>query len=136
MDTTCRARFTISIEVPLTDTRPVFVDGTTDCSNRYRIALAADIQTNPDQFARIVQALRNEWATADADGEPLVGLLIAGDVTESSRDEEFEQVQDILTGLPFPVALTPGNHDIYRPARPHFTRNFGPGNFAFSICHT
>jgi len=67
-------------------------------------------------------------------GAPLVGLLVVGDLTESSRDDEFETIGEILAHAPIPVALTPGNHDIYRPSRPHFNRSFGPGNHSFDVC--
>jgi len=124
------------IVVPLPDTEAVFVHGTLDCPTRYTIAVAADIQTNPEQFTRIVEALQQEATRASESGEPLVGLIIPGDVTEASRDEEFDQITEILGRLPFPVAVTPGNHDIYRPTRPHYTLNFGPGNHAFTVCRT
>lgn len=129
-------RTTRSLEIALADAEPVFIEGTRACPWRYRIAVASDVQTNPEQFARIVDALQQEWATADVAGEPLVGLIMPGDLSESSRDEEFAQLHEILAGLPIPVAVTAGNHDIFRPARPHFTRNFGPGTHSFSVCRT
>lgn len=127
---------TRTLDVSLTSDQPVFVDATLDCPPRYRIAVVSDIQTNPDQFRRITEVMREEWRTSTDAGEPLVGLVIPGDVTEASRDEEFQIVAEILSGLPFAVAVTPGNHDIFRPNRPHFTRNFGPGNHAFTVCRT
>lgn len=125
-----------TVTVPLPNTEPVFIEGELACPSRFRLVLAADIQTNPDQFARIVEAMRAEWAESLDTDEPLVGLLIPGDITEASRDEEFARIHEILAALPFPVAMTPGNHDIYRPNRPHFTGNFGPGNHAFTVCRT
>ncbi|MEM6996335.1 MAG: metallophosphoesterase [Myxococcota bacterium] len=133
---TAAGQTTRTLEVALPDADPVFIEGTRSCPDRYRIAVMSDIQTNPDQFKRIVEVLRDEWDDANLTGQPLVGLVVPGDVTESSRDEEFALVHEILRGLPFPVAVTPGNHDIFRPGRPHFTRNFGPGNHTFSVCRT
>ncbi|MBL4687099.1 MAG: metallophosphoesterase [Nannocystaceae bacterium] len=124
-----------TIEVPLSD-EPTFVEGILPCPSTYRLAVVSDIQTNPDQFRRIVQALGEEWRSEAAASEPLVGLVIPGDITDASRDEEFAQIHEILAGLPFPTAVTPGNHDIYRPDRPYFTRNFGPGNHEFTVCQT
>lgn len=109
-----------------------WIRGERPCPTRYRLAVTADIQTNPGQFERIVQRLQEE-ADGDADA-PVVGLVVAGDVTEASRDEEFATIDQILNRLPFPVAVTAGNHDIYRPNRPHFNRTFGPGNYAVDIC--
>lgn len=123
-----------TIEVDLADEQARFVRGEVPCPARYRLAITADIQTNPTQFQRIVERLGEE-ARASADrGEPLMGLLIAGDISESTRKEEMELVLEILGRLPVPTAVTAGNHDIYRPSRPSFNTSFGPGNHAFRIC--
>jgi len=112
----------------------VWIRGHRPCPDRFRIAVTADIQTNPNQFARIVERLGQEAVDAEAAGEPLVALLIAGDLAESSRQDEYDALHLILAGLPVPVAVTVGNHDIYRPLRPEFTRSFGPGNYDFRVC--
>jgi len=97
--------------------------------------VTADIQTNPDQFERIVDRLQRDAENGQqGDVPPLVGLVIAGDLTESSRDDEFEAIDQILGRLPVPVAVTAGNHDIFRPTRPHYNRTFGPGNYAVDVC--
>lgn len=122
------------LEVEIADDRVVWIRGERPCPERYRVAVLGDIQTNPWQFERIVEHLAQEAATADAAGTPLVGLLIAGDLSENSRDDEFATLLDILSELPFPTAVTAGNHDIFRPLHPTFNRRFGPGNHAFDVC--
>lgn len=124
---------TRTLQVPLAAGQIQWIRGWRECPTRYRLAVVGDIQTNPTQFERIVERLHEESVAAPA-GEPLVGLLIVGDLTESSRDDEFETIREILARVPFPVAVTAGNHDIYRPARPHYNLTFGPGNHAFDVC--
>ncbi len=123
-----------AFEVAFDDARTVWIRSSRPCPPRFRLAVTADIQTNPWQFERIVERLIVEAAQAEAEGEPLVGLIIAGDLSESSREDEFEALAPIFGRVPFPVALTPGNHDIYRPLHPAYNRNFGPGNYAFAVC--
>jgi predicted phosphodiesterase len=122
------------VEVSLEPGEPVFVRGRLGCPDRYRLAFVSDIQTNPAQFERILEDLERERDEAAAQGEPLVALVIPGDLTEASRDDEFETIAGILANAPVPVVVTPGNHDIYRPQRPHFTRHFGPGNHVVEVC--
>jgi hypothetical protein len=122
------------LQVELADDRVVWIRGVRSCPERYRVAVLGDIQTNPFQFERIVERLAAEAAIADAAGTPLVGLLIAGDLSENSREDEFTTLLEILSELPFPTAVTAGNHDIYRPLHPLFNRYFGPGNHAFDVC--
>ncbi len=122
------------LPVDLARGQTVWIRGRRDCPERFRIAVTADIQTNPNQFARIVERLGQEKRDAEDAGEPLLGLLIAGDLAESSRQDEYDALHTILARLPVPVAVTVGNHDIYRPLRPEFTRSFGPGNHDFRVC--
>jgi hypothetical protein len=122
------------LPIDLTRGETVWVRGHRPCPERFRIAVTADIQTNPNQFARIVERLGQEARDAEAAGEPLVALLIAGDLAEASRQDEYDALHTILARLPVPVAVTVGNHDIYRPLRPEFTRSFGPGNYDFQVC--
>lgn len=121
-------------DVTLGGAGTVWIRGTRPCPERFRLAVTADIQTNPYQFERIVDRLIEESKAAAAVGEPLVGLVIAGDLSESSRDDEFETLAPIFGRVPFPVAVTAGNHDIYRPLHPQYNRNFGPGNYTFAVC--
>ena len=123
-----------SVELAITPGEPVFVRGRRGCPERYRVAFVSDIQTNPAQFERIVEQLERERDDGDIVGEPLVALVIAGDLTESSRDDEFDLVEGLLRNAPVPVVVTPGNHDIYRPRQPHFNRRFGPGNHVVEVC--
>ena len=125
-----------TLSVVLDPATPVWIRGTILCPERYRIAVTSDIQTNPGQFARILEALAEEAEAAEALGEPVRALVLPGDITESSRDDEFDAIEAIIASSPVPVALTPGNHDIYRPFRPLFNARFGPGNYAVSLCTT
>jgi calcineurin-like phosphoesterase family protein len=120
--------------VTLTAGETAWVRSERPCPPRFRIAVTADIQTNPWQFERIVDRLIFEAGEAERAGEPIVALLIAGDLAEASRDDEYEVVADVLARLPFPAAVTAGNHDVYKPMYPQFNRNFGPGNYAFDVC--
>ncbi len=121
--------FTLDDEVPL------WVRGRIPCPGRYRIAALGDIQTNPTQFARIAEALSTERLRAAQLGEPLLALMIVGDLSEATRDEEFEALHDIIDRLPFPVMTTPGNHDVYRPTRPYYNLSFGPGTHEATLCN-
>lgn len=120
------------IEVVLAPGQLQWIRGERPCPSRYRLAIVGDIQTNPTQFERIIDRLQQE--ADDAAATPLVGLLVVGDLTEASRDDEMQTIAQILARAPVPVAVTAGNHDIYRPTRPHFNRRFGPGNHAFDVC--
>jgi Calcineurin-like phosphoesterase len=104
------------------------------CPTRVRIAALADVQTNPGQFARIVERLQRERDFAAEAGELLVGVIFAGDLTEHSRVDEFREFEGLLEAASVPFALTPGNHDVYEPAQPSFNQFFGPGNYAFEVC--
>ncbi len=123
-----------SIELSITPGEPVFVRGRRGCPEHYRVAFVSDIQTNPAQFERILEQLEQEREEGEIVGQPLVALVIAGDLTESSRDDEFDLVEGLLRNAPVPVVVTPGNHDIYRPRHPHFNRRFGPGNHVVQVC--
>ncbi len=124
----------VEVTVPLSAGEVQWVRGERPCPARYRLAVTGDIQTNASHFDRIVDRIQSDVATSVAADEPLVALLVVGDLTEGSRDDEFVTIREILGRLPIPVAVTAGNHDIYRPTRPHFNRNFGPGNYAFDVC--
>jgi predicted phosphodiesterase len=125
-----------AVNVDLSVPGVTWIRGDRSCPSRYRLALLGDIQTNPDQFQRILERLQIEAEDAEAASEPLVGLVILGDLTESSRDDEFRRIDEMLRTAPVPVATTAGNHDIYRRLRPHYNVNFGPGNHVFEVCAT
>ena len=100
------------------------------CSGAYRVGAVADIQTNPLQFSRIVEALHEE---AD-DGPPLLGLVLLGDVAELGSREEMRFVAELMAASPVPIALTAGNHDVYSDVDAVFNETFGPGNHVFDVC--
>jgi 3',5'-cyclic AMP phosphodiesterase CpdA len=51
-------------------------------------------------------------------------VVITGDLTHRAMPEQFEQVLEFLQGLPFPLLLIPGNHDV--PHLNPWTRLFTP----------
>lgn len=104
------------------------------CDGSFRLAAAGDIQTNPIQFRRIIDALHSEVTSAESAGAPLVGLVLLGDISEFSNPDELEQVLDILASSPVPVAVIPGNHDVFASGDAVFNRLVGPGNLAFDVC--
>lgn len=125
-----------SVELTAADGPQVWIRGSTPCAPRYRLAITADIQTNPGQFRRLVERLSVEALEGERSAEPLMGLLIAGDLSEWSRDEEFEHVESLSGQAVVPVAVTTGNHDTFDRSRPFYSRRFGPGNHVFEICDT
>jgi hypothetical protein len=125
-----------SLQISIAPSGVTWVRGslTPACPTRVRIAALADVQTNPGQFARIVERLQRERDFATDAGELLAGVILAGDLTEHSRADEFRDFAQLLEAANVPFALTPGNHDVYEPSQPHFNQNFGPGNYAFEVC--
>ncbi len=122
------------VRLALTPDEPVWIRGGRTCPESFRMVFVSDIQTNPNQFARIVEVLQDERDEAEILEQPLVAIVVPGDLTESSRDDEFEVIREIIDDAPVPVVVTPGNHDIYRPGHPHFNRRFGPGNHVVQVC--
>ena len=88
-----------SLSIALPDDEPVWVVGERTCPDAYRLAAAGDVQTNPVQFERIVQALHDELADGVASNEPLVGLLLLGDLAENATEDEFRRIRDILASI-------------------------------------
>ncbi|MEZ4381822.1 MAG: metallophosphoesterase [Nannocystaceae bacterium] len=110
--------------------------GELPCPERFTLAFVGDIQTNPTHFERIIERIREDGEAAAADGEPLLGLVIVGDLTEWSNDEEFTKIRALLGNAPAPVAVTAGNHDIFRGAVAIYNSYFGPANYNFDVCGT
>lgn len=104
------------------------------CAGPVHLVAGGDIQDNPGQLRRIVAALHDEADRAEARDEPLLGLLVLGDLAEHSTADELREVRDILALSPVPVATTPGNHDVYDSRDAVYNRTFGPGNHAFTAC--
>ncbi len=120
------------LTVPLESGGASWVAGAVPCGAAVRIAALGDVQTNPQQFERIVDVLQDEAARADA--PPLLALLFLGDLTELSTDVEFELIADLFRRIPVPVAAVPGNHDVFASSRAIYNRTFGPGNYALEAC--
>lgn len=65
----------------------------------------------PALVAHAERCLRSAVEDALAWGARL--LIVKGDVTHRSRIEEWQAVGRVLSGVPVPVAVVPGNHDVY-----------------------
>ena len=112
------------------------VRGTTACPARYRLAAFGDTQTDMDVLQAIVDQLDAERAAALAAGEPLLGVLLVGDLTDVGTLEEIVEVREMLAAGSVPVASTVGNHDVYTDDVDVFNREIGPGNLRFDLCGT
>ena len=121
------------IVVPLTD-QTVWVRGARPCPDTFRLAISADVQTNPLQFERVVEALHTEAAAAAAAGEPLLGFALLGDLAEEPVEEELAHVGEVLDRSPVPVSVVPGNHDVHGNELALYNRLFGAGNYAQAVC--
>ncbi|MBX2797012.1 MAG: metallophosphoesterase [Myxococcales bacterium] len=106
------------------------------CSAGMWLAAVGDVQTGTVVFEGLLEALHGEARAAEAAGVPLMGLLLLGDLSEDGSPQELQRVAELLQGSPVPVAVTPGNHDVYSRAQPVFTEIFGPGSYAFDVCDT
>ncbi len=110
--------------------KQLMVVGQPMCNEAFALALVADVQTNPVQFERIVSAINLDVHRQVA---PVRGVVMAGDLAESASLPEFETIAEIFSRLEVPVAVTAGNHDVYR-ARDYFHRIFGPSTYGFELC--
>jgi hypothetical protein len=124
------------VDVALAPGESAWIRGRMPCPSRYRLVALGDIQTNPLQFERILNRIREERIAADLAGEPLLGFIILGDLSETSAEPELRTILNILDRSPVPVATIPGNHDVYSVDTPYYNRIFGPGNYTFQICET
>lgn len=71
-----------------------------------KLALIADLH-----FGSVPDGLADELAAALAAEAPDV-VVAAGDLTLRARSHEFHAAQNWLCGLPAPVLVVPGNHDL------------------------
>jgi len=136
--TTPGLRRAVTLEFPAGDdlSEAVWVRGELPCPPRYRIAITADVQTGRAQLAAILEQLAHEAIVAEIDSEPLLGLVILGDLSEWTEDDEFDALGQLLAEAPIPVAVTPGNHDVLKNSSSPFHTTFGPGNHSFNVCTT
>lgn len=127
------------IEVDLSEADVVEVRGELPagaCDGGARVVAVGDIQTNPQAFSHLVDALHDEMTDASAEGSFLAGVLFLGDASEHGTRDEFDEVEQLLSRAPIPTAMTPGNHDITHGTQPVYTQVFGPGNLSFDVCGT
>lgn len=104
------------------------------CEGGFVVAAGGDIQTNPQQYKRIVEDLHAEAQWADEQGTPLLGMLLLGDLSEYNLADELQEVLDMASQAPVPTAAVPGNHDVYDSLDAVYNRIVGPGNYAFDVC--
>lgn len=81
----------------------------------------ADIQEALPKLDDMVDAMN-----AETDAEFLV---MAGDLTESTEPEQFDEYERRIARLHLPVFSTPGNHDVFLPD--HYQRRFGRATYSF-----
>ena len=112
------------------------VRGTTPCATRYRVAAFGDTQTDMNVLQAIVDRLDQERVEAAAAGEPLLGVLLLGDLTDEGALEEIVDVREMVEAGSVPMAATVGNHDVYTDDVDVFNREVGPGNLRFDVCGT
>ena len=129
------AKRRLAVTVPAGGTTWVRASLTAACTPTIRLLAMADVQTNPTQFIRIIERLQTEQLLAAQAGELLLGAVFAGDLTESSSEDEFRVFAEMLETTSVPFALTPGNHDVFASDQPFYNQNFGPGNYAFDVCN-
>lgn len=63
-------------------------------------------ELHPVRCARAAVAEALDW------GAQL--LIVKGDITEHGKSEEWEQAAELMTSVPVPVEVVPGNHDMGR----------------------
>lgn len=88
------------------------------------LAAAQDIITTAE--------LANAVTTATSIESPPAFFTILGDITQGNRDEEFDLVDQALSGIGVPWIPVPGNHDWYDGGATWF-RRYGPDNYSFDI---
>jgi hypothetical protein len=104
------------------------------CDGPRSVVALGDVQTNPLQLQRILEVLHDEANLADGNGQPLLGIVLLGDLAEDGTRDELEAIADLLRNAPVPTAVVPGNHDIYSAHDAVYNEVFGPGNHAFDVC--
>jgi len=69
----------------------------------------------------------------DANEEQPDFVMHCGDLTPFGREEQYEEVLDIIEPLSVPFYATPGNHDVRLDGRVIFEELFGPTNYSFDV---
>ncbi|WP_128476404.1 metallophosphoesterase family protein [Halorussus pelagicus] len=64
---------------------------------------------------------RLRGAVADANDRGVDGVILAGDLTEDGRPEDFDATADALADLDAPFVAVPGNHDVPKAFDDHET---------------
>jgi hypothetical protein len=76
---------------------------------------------NPD----VVGTLQAAIAKINAAGEPPAFVLHTGDLTQLSKPQEFDTLQQLLADLRVPVFYVPGEHDVSSDAGKAYRERFG-----------
>ncbi len=90
-------------------------------THRAAFAVAGDPRDSQIALAKLLDAVGKD---KDVDF-----LLMLGDITLSSKKEEYLLFFSKVMGLPKPVLVVPGNHDTRGPGFGWFRRLFGPASF-------
>lgn len=125
----------LTLQLAPTPDQPLWIRGHLPCPDRFRIAAFGDIQTGQDQARRMLDRMRVEAEAAELAGEPLLAMLVLGDLAHDGSETMMSEVAGILRDSPVAVAATAGNHDVFNEDPAMFTRYFGPSNYHFDLCN-
>ncbi len=124
------------VHLDLTPGESWTIRGTAPCATRYRVAAFGDPHLEMEVFQAILERLAQERDEAEAAGEPLMGVLLVGDLTDEGTQQEMIEAREMVEAGPVPMAATAGNHDVYTDDVDAFSREVGPGNLRFDLCGT
>ncbi|UPW01103.1 metallophosphoesterase [Halorussus gelatinilyticus] len=110
--------------------------------NRTTLAVFSDPHLSTDKSGTWKAYHRTEArfraAVADANDRAVDGVVVAGDLTEDGRLEDFDAVADVLADLDAPFVAVPGNHDVPKSFDDHdtppvseFEARFAPDSFPY-----
>jgi outer membrane protein assembly factor BamB len=94
--------------------------------------VAADSHTPPGDSAWNGGDLADGIDQAISLAEPPRFFTIVGDVTQANRAEEFQRVEDALSGIAVPWIPVAGNHDWYDGGKAWRGR-WGPDSYSFDV---
>lgn len=95
--------------------------------DNYSFAVLGDCRNNPAVLKKIL---------ADAKNRGTGFIIILGDMVNDGREQEYDEVVNILETSPIPVYTVPGNHDIKGSGRELYSRNFGMYYHSFDVGET
>lgn len=100
-----------------------FAESQADSSiGEFSFLATGDIQDGIEDFGDVTQKLQEQ---TDVDF-----FLFLGDVTMRNSSKEFAEAERSFHDIPFPVYVTPGNHDVSR-SHSNYQQYFGRGSYSF-----